>query len=187
MHVVHGSSSREFSNSRTSRFFRCTVLVGMAPMIVLRWRVPVRIGDDTCSVWPLVPVAGTANRASTPRSTRRPSSGVVSVKGVPATGGTILFNPSNSGPARPHPVGSDRTGRNLHDQDTDGDNQVSFEGEVAKKNAGVGLIKDFAEVTSGENKKDFDLMGKEGGRSFSFRPTANVRSRSRGANRRTRR
>jgi hypothetical protein len=39
---------------------------------------------------------------------------------------------------------------------------------VAKKNAGVGLVKDFAEVTSGENKKDFDVMGEGGGKQLQF-------------------
>jgi hypothetical protein len=38
-------------------------------------------------------------------------------------------------------------------------NRVSFEGSVATQNKGVGLLKNFADVKSGENKIDFDLMG----------------------------
>ena len=49
-----------------------------------------------------------------------------------------------------------------------GINQVSFEGEVATKNRGVGLVKDFAEIASGSNKKDFDLMGDSGGKKIQF-------------------
>jgi hypothetical protein len=95
-------------------------------------------------------------------------SGVVSVKGVPATGGTILFNPSNSGrivPIRTAPIGSDGS---YTIKTLTGTNQVSFEGDIAAKNRGVGLIKDFAEVTTGMNKKDFDLMGENSGKKLQF-------------------
>ena len=100
-------------------------------------------------------------------------SGVVMVKGVPATGGTIMFNPSNAGrivPTRSAPIGPDGT---YTIKTLTGTNQVSFEGEVATKNRGVGLIKDFAEVTSGDNKKDFDLMGENGGKRLQFSVDAN--------------
>jgi hypothetical protein len=85
--------------------------------------------------------------------------GIVSVKGKPATGGKINFNPANS---------SRIVGINLADIGPDGsytaktltgDNQVTFSGEVAIKNNGVGLIREYAVVKSGENKIDYDLMG----------------------------
>ncbi len=85
--------------------------------------------------------------------------GVVSVKGKPATGGKINFNPANAGrivginSADIGPDGS-YTVKTLT-----GDNQVTFSGEVAVKNTGVGLIREYAVVKSGENKIDYDLMG----------------------------
>jgi hypothetical protein len=85
--------------------------------------------------------------------------GVVSVKGTPATGGQIRFNPSNSGrivPTRSAEIGPD--GRYTIKTYT-GDNRVSFDGEVAAKNTGVGLLKEYANVQSGENNIDYDLMG----------------------------
>jgi hypothetical protein len=87
-------------------------------------------------------------------------SGVVSVKGTPATGGTINFNPSNSGrivPTRNAEIGPDGS---YTIKTFTGDNRVTFGGEVASKNMGVGLIKESASVDSGENHIDFDLLGK---------------------------
>jgi hypothetical protein len=91
-------------------------------------------------------------------------SGTVSVKGKPASGGTILFNPSNSGrivPTRTAQIGPDgsytiKTYRGI--------NQVTFDGEVAAKNRGVGLLREAVEVVAGENKADFDLLGEGGGK-----------------------
>jgi hypothetical protein len=86
-------------------------------------------------------------------------SGVVSVKGTPATGGQVRFNPSNSErivPTRSAEIGSD--GR-YSIKTLTGDNRVTFDGEVAAKNKGVGLMKEYASVKSGENQIDFDLMG----------------------------
>jgi hypothetical protein len=85
--------------------------------------------------------------------------GVVTANGVPVTGGTIYFNPSNSGrivPIKSAEIGPD--GRYTITTYT-GDNQVSYGGEVATKNRGVGLRHDFATVQSGENKRDFDVLG----------------------------
>lgn len=86
--------------------------------------------------------------------------GVVTAKGAPVTdGGTIMFNPSNSGrivPARTAPIGPD--GRYTIKTYT-GDNLVTYGGEVAKKNRGVGLRRDYANVASGENTFDFDILG----------------------------
>lgn len=86
-------------------------------------------------------------------------SGVVTANGIPATGGTIYFNPSNSGrlvPTKSADIGPD--GRYTIKTYT-GDNRVTYGGEVAKKNTGVGLRKDYANVQSGENKLDFDVLG----------------------------
>jgi hypothetical protein len=96
--------------------------------------------------------------------------GVVSVKGIPAPGGTILFNPSSAGrivPTKSAEIGPD--GRYTIKTYT-GDNRVTFDGEVASKNAGVGLIKEYANVESGENHVDFDLLG-EGGKKAPFELT----------------
>ncbi|QEH34263.1 hypothetical protein OJF2_27980 [Aquisphaera giovannonii] len=86
-------------------------------------------------------------------------SGVVTVKGTPAAGGEIHFNPSNYGrivPPRTAPIGPD--GKYTIKTYT-GDNVVTFGGEVASKNRGVGLIKEGTIVQSGENEINFDLMG----------------------------
>ncbi len=86
--------------------------------------------------------------------------GVVKAKGEPVTeGGTILFNPSNSGrivPTRSAPIGPD--GRYTIKTYT-GVNLVTYEGAVAKKYPGVGLRRDAAEVGSGDNTFDFDVFG----------------------------
>jgi hypothetical protein len=136
-------------------------------MIVLRCRVLVVFGLILPGVV-LIAGCGDGKPSMDTSLTEATVSGVVSVKGVPVTGGAILFNPSNAGrivPTRSAPIGPDGA---YTIKTLTGTNQVSFEGEVAKKNAGVGLIKDFAEVTSGENKKDFDLMGEGGGKRIQF-------------------
>jgi hypothetical protein len=91
-------------------------------------------------------------------------SGTVRVKGKPAEGGMILFNASNSGrivATRSAPIGPDGT---YTITTYVGGNQVSFDGDVAAKNRGVGLIKEYVDVQPGENKADFDLMGDGGTR-----------------------
>jgi hypothetical protein len=96
-------------------------------------------------------------------------SGVVKVRGKPAEGGgTILFNASNSARIVPHrtaPIGPDGS---YTAKTYTGTNQVSFEGEFTKKDREIGLIKEFAEVQSGENKADFDLLGEGGGKKLMF-------------------
>jgi hypothetical protein len=85
--------------------------------------------------------------------------GIVTAKGVPATGGTISFNPSNYArkvPTRSAEIGPD--GRYTVTTYT-GDNVVTYGGAVATKNPGVGLRRDSATVQSGENKLDFDVLG----------------------------
>jgi hypothetical protein len=86
-------------------------------------------------------------------------SGVVKVRGVPADGGEIAFNPSNHlrvVPAKTAPIGPDGS---FTVTTYTGGNEVSFRGTVATKNRGVGLIKEFVDVKRGENKVEFDLMG----------------------------
>jgi hypothetical protein len=88
--------------------------------------------------------------------------GVVTANGVPVTAGTIAFNPSNSGrltATRTAEIGPD--GRYTIKTYT-GDNQVTYGGEVAKKNPGVGLRKDYANVKAGENTFDYDVLGAGG-------------------------
>jgi hypothetical protein len=90
--------------------------------------------------------------------------GVVSAKGQPVTKGIISFNPANSGRlvgARTAEIGPDG---HYTIKTYTGDNLVTYGGEVAEKNRGVGLRKDFATVQRGENTFDFDVLG-EGGKS----------------------
>jgi hypothetical protein len=100
-------------------------------------------------------------------------SGVVSVRGVPATGGTIHFNPSNYArivSTRTATIGPDGT---YTIKTYTGDNQVTFGGEVAKKNPGVGLLRDFATVKSGQNEINFDVA--QGGKTGGFDITKRVK------------
>ena len=90
-------------------------------------------------------------------------SGTVRVKGKPAEGGTILFNASNSERIAPVVAGTIGKDGTYSVTTYTGGNQVSFDGEVAAKNRGVGLIKKFVDVKSGENTADFDLMGEGDG------------------------
>src|ERR1700733_12489466 len=139
----------------------------MAPMIVLGWRVLV-VSALTLPGVALIAGCGDGKPGMDTSLNEATVSGVVSVKGVPASGGTILFNPSNAGrivPTRSAPIGADGT---YTIKTLTGTNQVSFGGEVATKNRGVGLVKDFAEVTSGTNTKNFDLMGPNSGKQLQF-------------------
>jgi hypothetical protein len=85
--------------------------------------------------------------------------GIVSAKGVPVTGGTIHFNPSNSGRIEPIRSAEIRPDGSYTITTYTGDNQVTYGGEVAQKNLGVGLRKDYANVQRGENRFDFDVLG----------------------------
>jgi hypothetical protein len=134
------------------------LLVRTEAMIVLRRRNAFLL---TMCLWTLLASSGCGDgKPSIDTSlTEATVTGVVSVKGVPATGGTILFNPSNSGrhvPTRTAEIGPD--GRYTIKTYT-GDNQVTFGGEIAKKNMGLGLMKEYAGVKAGENTIDYDLMG----------------------------
>jgi hypothetical protein len=137
-------------------------------MMATRWRAAVllSLALDTTMLFSGCDVGTPSMDTSHTEAT---VSGVVSVKGVPATGGRILFNPSNAGrivPTRTAPIGPDGT---YTIKTLTGVNQVTFDGELAVKNREIGLVKDFAEVTSGENKKDFDLLGEGGGKKVLFR------------------
>lgn len=91
-------------------------------------------------------------------------SGIVKIRGKAAEGGVILFNPSNServAATRSAPIGKDGT---YTITTYTGGNQISFDGEIAKQNQGVGLIKEYVDVKAGENKADFDLMSGNGGK-----------------------
>jgi hypothetical protein len=91
-------------------------------------------------------------------------SGTVKVKGKPAEGGVIMFNPSNSeriASTRSVQIGKDGSYKITT---FTGGNQVSFDGDIAKQNQGVGLIKEYVDVKSGSNTADFDLMGEGGGK-----------------------
>ena len=87
--------------------------------------------------------------------------GVVKVKGKPASGGQISFNPSNRDrkvPAFTAPIGQDG---NYTIKTYTGENMVTFGGEVAKAYPMLGMTKKFCVVTGGGQQKDFDLLGNE--------------------------
>jgi len=130
----------------------------MALMIVLRLRNAFRCALTVISFL-LIAGCGDGKPYIDTSLTEATVTGVVSVNGVPATAGTIHFNPSNSGrivPTKSADIGPDG-GYTI--KTYTGDNQVTYGGELAKKNTGVGLRRDSATVQSGENKIDFDVLG----------------------------
>jgi hypothetical protein len=137
-------------------------------MVLMRRRAgalfAVIVGSAAISgCWDDKPYIDTSHREAT-------VTGVVKVKGVPATGGTILFNPSNSGrlvPTRSAPIGPDGS---YTIKTLTGVNQVSFEvvGEAAAKNRGIGLIKEGCDVQPGSNNADFDLLGEGSGKKILY-------------------
>jgi hypothetical protein len=115
----------------------------------------------TLLAWSAVPGCGEGKPYQDTSLNEATVSGVVKANGEPVTvGGTILFNPSNSGrhvPTKSAPIGPD--GRYTIKTYT-GVNLVKYGGEeLAKKYRGVGLRQDGAEVHSGENTIDFDILG----------------------------
>jgi hypothetical protein len=84
--------------------------------------------------------------------------GTVLVKGKPATGGEIRFDPSNVdrpvGP-RTAPIGKDGT---YTIKTFSGGNQIGFAGALAVENPGLFRYREYFEVKKGENRKDFDLL-----------------------------
>jgi hypothetical protein len=86
-------------------------------------------------------------------------SGVVKVKGQPASGGQISFNPSNRDrkvPAFTAPIGPDGS---YTIKTYTGENEVRFAGDVNKAYPMVGMIKKFCIVTGSGQHEDFDLLG----------------------------
>jgi hypothetical protein len=119
-------------------------------------------------IWVLIPLlwlAGCDGKPSVDTSqTEATVTGTVRVRGTPAEGGTILFNPSNSGrlvPTRSAAIGKDGA---YTITTLTGGNQVTFGGEVATKNQGVGLAREYVEVKGGENHADFDLLSPNSGK-----------------------
>jgi hypothetical protein len=84
--------------------------------------------------------------------------GVILVKGKPATGGEIQFDPSNVdrpvGP-RSAPIGKDGS---YSIKTYTGYNRIGFIGSIAVENPGLFRSKLAFEVKKGENHKDFDLL-----------------------------
>jgi hypothetical protein len=84
--------------------------------------------------------------------------GTVLIKGKPAKGGEIRFDPSNVdrtvGP-RSAPIGPDGT---YTIKTYTGGNQIGFAGSLASENPGLFRYKEYFEVRRGETKKDFDLL-----------------------------
>jgi len=84
--------------------------------------------------------------------------GTVVVRGKPATGGEVRFNPANVdrqvGP-RSAPIGKDGT---YTITTYTGGNQIGFGGSLATDNPGLFRHKQYYEVRRGENKLDFDLL-----------------------------
>src|SRR5271163_4954532 len=104
----------------------------MVSMMVSRWCATALLVFTSLATC-LVSGCGDGRPPMDTSMTEATVSGVVSVKGVPATGGTVLFNPSNAGrivPTRTAPIGPDG---NYTIKTLTGINQVSFEGDVAVK------------------------------------------------------
>jgi hypothetical protein len=130
-------------------------------MIVLRRRDAFLLAMTLVS-WAAIPGCGDGKPSMDTSLTEATVKGVVTAKGVPVKGGTINFNPSNSGrivPTRTAEIGPDGT---YTIKTNTGDNLVTYGGELAAKHMGVGLKRDYANVQSGENQLDFDVL--EGGK-----------------------
>ena len=85
--------------------------------------------------------------------------GVVTVKGKPASGGQITFNPSNRDrkvPAFAAPIGQDGS---YTIKTYTGENEVRFGGDVDKAYPMLGMTKKYCVVTGGGQQQDFDLLG----------------------------
>ena len=86
-------------------------------------------------------------------------SGTVTVKGTPATGGrSCSTRATRIASCRPGSADIGPDGSYTIKTLT-GDNRVTFEGEIATKNVGVGLVKEYARVESGDNHINFDVLG----------------------------
>jgi hypothetical protein len=129
-------------------------------------------------LWAIVPGCGDGKPYHDTSLTEATVSGVVTARGTPVTeGGTISFNPSNSGrhvQTRSAPIGP---GGRYTIKTYTGDNQVTYEGEIAKTHRGLALRRDYANVQAGENSIDFDILGdgKNPGIDFSKMPNRKKR------------
>lgn len=85
--------------------------------------------------------------------------GVVRVKGKPASGGQISFNPSNRDRKVPAFTASIGEGGSYTIKTYTGENTVTFGGEVAKAYPTLGMAKEFCVVTGEGQVQDFDLLG----------------------------
>ncbi len=84
--------------------------------------------------------------------------GVVKVKGKPASGGQIAFNPSNRDrQVLPFSalIGQDGS---YSIKTYTGENTVTFGGDLAKAYPALGLTKKYCVVTGGGQQQDFDLL-----------------------------
>jgi hypothetical protein len=117
--------------------------------------------------WASAPGCGDGKPAHDTSRNEATVTGIVTARGQPVAGsGTIQFNASNSGrivETRSAPIGAD--GRYTIKTYT-GLNLVTYGGEIGKKYPGIGLRRDAAEVRSGENTVDFDIL--EGGKRPKF-------------------
>jgi hypothetical protein len=124
--------------------------------------LPLRLGYLAASLlaWAIIPGCGDGKPYQDTSLNEATVTGVVKAKGEPVTeGGTILFNASNSArhvPTKSATIGPD--GRYTIKTYT-GLNLVTYGGAIAKNHPGVGLRRDAAEVESGENTFDFDILG----------------------------
>ena len=89
--------------------------------------------------------------------------GVVKVKGVPAEGGEISFNPSNV--ERKVATKTAKIGKDGAYEVTTytGWNRITFGGDIVQKHNELGLAIRAFEVASGENNLDLDLLGENDG------------------------
>jgi hypothetical protein len=103
--------------------------------------------------------SGCDDRPSVDSSTTEATvTGTVLIKGKPATGGEIQFNPANVDRlvgSRTATIGPDGT---YTITTYTGGNQIGFAGRLASENPGLFRFKEYFEVQRGENKKDFDLL-----------------------------
>ncbi len=95
---------------------------------------------------------------------------MVKVKGKPAAGGQISFNPSNRDrkvAAFNAPIGPDGS---YTIKTYTGENEVRFAGDVDKAYPMVGMVKKFCVVTGGGQQQDFDLLADDQSEASRTRP-----------------
>src|SRR5437773_1460517 len=111
-------------------FFPMGFFVRMELMKPLRWRIAFLLAMSLLS-WATVPGCGDGKPSVDTSLTEATVTGVVTAKGEPVSGGTIHFNPSNSGrivPTKSAEIGPDGT---YTIKTYTGDNRVTYGGAVA--------------------------------------------------------